>query len=222
MTDVTDYLARLAKLDACIVSDTMDSLGLAPSVPDLLRLSGEGTLVGQVMPVLLAEGKPDPSAPKVHLGATAIVQGTRDETVIVVSHPGIDAGGWGGMLSNAAQLAGIRGVVVDGPCRDVDEARAMGFPVFARRGTARTARGRVYEVSTGAPVVIGDVTVNKGDFVIADASGTVFIPFDRAEEILAKCEQLSAKEALMLADLRAGHPITKVMGANYETMLEKA
>ena len=93
-------LHRLAKLDSCAVSDAKDSLALPPAVSDVPRLSGEGVLVGQVKTVRLVAGVPDASQPKVHLGARAIVQST-DQTVIVVSHPGIDAGGWGGVLSTA-------------------------------------------------------------------------------------------------------------------------
>ncbi|MFO1401588.1 MAG: hypothetical protein U1F30_10340 [Steroidobacteraceae bacterium] len=42
----------------------------------------------------------------------------------------------------------MAGVVADGPVRDIDEARALGFPVFTRALTARTARGRVVELGT--------------------------------------------------------------------------
>lgn len=214
-----DLLERLGKLDACAVSDTMDGLGLPPAVVGIQRLSGDGTLVGKVSTVTLVEGTPPPDASKIHL-CTRAIDGADDQTVIVVSHPGIDAGGWGGVLSNAAQAAGVRGVVVDGPSRDIDEARDLGFAIFARRPVARTARGRVYETATDAPVVIDNVTVNPGDFVIADTSGTVFIPADRIEDLLRAAEKLAAKEALMTEAVRSGKPAAEVMGANYEDMLK--
>ena len=214
-------LSRLAQLDSCAVSDAKDSFGLPPATSDIPRLSGDGVLVGQIKTVRLVAGVPDASAPKVHLGARAIVQST-DRTVIVVSHPGIDAGGWGGVLSTGAQCAGVRGVIVDGPTRDLDEARGLGFPIFARRTTARTARGRVYEAETGGEITIGGEAVNDGDFVIADGSGVVFIAAADFDRVLAAAERIAAKEAAMVAALRAGKPITDVMGADYETMLEQA
>lgn len=213
-------LHRLAKLDSCAVSDAKDSLALPPAVSDVPRLSGEGVLVGQVKTVRLVAGVPDASQPKVHLGARAIVQST-DQTVIVVSHPGIDAGGWGGVLSTGAQCAGVRGVIVDGPTRDLDEARGLGFTIFARRATARTARGRVYEAETGGTITVAGETVNDGDFVIADGSGVVFIARADIDRVLDAAERIAAKEAAMVAALRAGKPITAVMGADYETMLEQ-
>lgn len=82
----------------------------------------------------------------------------------MVSHPGIDAGGWGGVLSLAAQCAGVAGTIVDGSTRDVDEAIALGYPIFARVTTSRTARGRVHETATNAPITVDGVTVHPGNF----------------------------------------------------------
>lgn len=209
---------RLARLDVCALSDALDALGLPASVSDIARQSGEGVLAGRVMPVQLAEGPAPAHLPKVHLGATAIARADA-ETVIVVSHPGVDAGGWGGVLSNAAQAAGVRGVVVDGPSRDIDEARGLGFAIFARRTTARTARGRVHEVSTGAAVSIAGTRVEAGDYVLADGSGVAFVPADRIEDVLRAAETIAAREAAMTRDIRAGVPVTEVMGRNYEDML---
>lgn len=215
----TTPLNRLRKLDTCAVSDAMDGLGLPPAVAGILRLSGQGILAGRVSTVTLVEGTLPPDAPKVHL-CTRAIDGADKDTVIVVSHPGVEAGGWGGVLSSAAQAAGIQGVVVDGPSRDIDEAREMGFKIFARRSTARTARGRVYETATDAPIVVDGVTVAPGDYVIADSSGVVFIESDRIEDLLEAAEKITTKEALMTEAVRKGAPAAEVLGANYEDMLK--
>lgn len=211
---------RLDALDVCAVSDAKDSMRLDPAVSGLARLSGKGLLTGKVRTVELVAGSPPPDVPKVHLCARAIVS-ANEETVIVIAHPGIDAGGWGGVLSTGAQIAGVRGVVLDGPTRDRDEAAALGFTIFARGNTARTARGRVYERATGEPIEVGGQRVEDGDYVIADASGVVFLPAAQAEQIVAAAERIALKEKAMVASLRAGNPITAVMGADYETMLEE-
>jgi 4-hydroxy-4-methyl-2-oxoglutarate aldolase len=213
------FVERLALLDVCSVSDAKDSLGLPAAVSGMDRQSGDGLLTGRVKTVELVEGVPPAEMPKVHLGARAIVSANA-ETVIVVAHPGIDAGGWGGVLSTGAQLAGVRGVVLDGPTRDRDEAVGLGFPIFARGTTAKTARGRVYERSTGETIRIGDQSVSDGDYVIADASGVVFIGAQDIERVLAAAERIARKEAAMVASLHDGKVITEVMGADYENMLE--
>jgi regulator of RNase E activity RraA len=67
----------------------------------------------------------------------------------------------------------------------------------------------------------GQVTVNPGDYVLADRSAVIFIGPDVIDRVLAAAETIVAKEAAMAAALRAGTPIAQVMGGNYEHMLQK-
>ena len=71
----------------------------------------------------------------------------------------------------------------------------------------------------GEPIQVAGLTVNPGDFVIADWSGAVFIAAARAEEVIATAESLAEREAQMAAAVRAGRSVVEVMGANYESML---
>jgi regulator of RNase E activity RraA len=139
--------------------------------------------------------------------------------IVIEHHDREDAAGWGGILSLAARLKGIEGVIVDGTCRDVDDSRDASFPVYARAATPMTARGRVVEASMGEPIRVGDLTVSRGDYVIADWSGVVFLIGERAEEIVTTAEGLAAREAAMAEAVRAGRSVVEVMGANYESML---
>jgi regulator of RNase E activity RraA len=123
-------------------------------------------------------------------------------------------------LSNAARGRGVSGVIVEGLTRDIDEAAEIGFPVYARGSTARTARGRVYESATGDPIAVGDITVATGDWVVADGSGAAFVPAGRIEDVLVAAERIAAREAGMTKAVLAGHPVSTVMGGDYEHMLE--
>ncbi len=212
---------RLASLDACAVSDAMDRLGISGSVTSLLRLATKKRVSGKVMTVKLAAGAA-PGGSHRHLCTGAIEAAEAGSVIVVEQSTGIDCAGWGGVLSNAAVARQLSGVIVEGPARDIDEADELGFPVFARRATCRTARGRVYEESFGGPVRIGEVEVNAGDYVVADASGAVFIPAARAEEVVSLAESIVAREQLMTQAVRAGQPVSVVMGADYEKMLEPA
>ena len=100
------------------------------------------------------DGRPAASR---HLGTAAIEAAQPGDVIVVEQRTGIDAAGWGGNLSLGAKLRGVAGVIVDGPARDVDEARGYDFPVFARDHTARTARGRIVETGTNVPITVGDV-----------------------------------------------------------------
>lgn len=210
----------LCRLDSCAVSDALDSLGLPAAVTGLAPLSVRRRIAGPAITVRLG---PQPPAGRSlrHLGTTAIESARGGEIVVIEHTSGVECAGWGGVLCAGAQLRGIAGVVMDGLARDIDEAIDIDFPVFARGATARTARSRVWEQATGEPVRIGAVTVSPGDWVLADSSGVVFIPAARLNEVVARAERIVRRERLMLEALRAGDPITEVLGRDYEEMLGK-
>lgn len=176
-------------------------------------------IAGRVVTVRLKSASGE--KPQRHLG-TAAVQAAAPGDIIVIDHAGrIDVAGWGGILSTAARARGLAGVIVDGACRDIDEARDAGFPVYARAAVPITARGRIVEDSFNEPVRIGEIAVQPGDLVIADGSGVVFIPADRAEQVISAAEQIAAREAAMADDVRTGQSVVEVMGRSYETMVTK-
>lgn len=216
----TDPLvARLSALDVCCVSDALDALNLDGYIDALTPIWEGARLVGRAVTTKLAEGPAPAGSAPVHLGARAIER-ARPGEVIVVDNQGRDRmGSWGGLLARAAQLAGVAGVVLDGACRDADEARELGFPAFARRAVARTARGRVHEESCGEPISLCGLPVASGDVVMADASGVVVLAAARAQEIVERAEMIARREAAMVARLRAGDRISQVLGADYEHML---
>jgi regulator of RNase E activity RraA len=216
---MTDTLAaRLARLDTCGVSDAMDRLGLSGAVLGLRPMWPCPRIAGQVITVRLRRTEPGDHSAR-HLGTSAIEAGGPGQVIVIEHHDRDDAAGWGGILSLAARLKGIEGVIVDGVCRDVDDSRDAGFPVYARAATPMTARGRVVEASMGEPIRVGDLHVSNADYVIADWSGAVFLPADRAEEIVTTAEGLMAREAAMAEAVRAGKSVVEVMGASYESML---
>jgi regulator of RNase E activity RraA len=91
-----------------------------------------------------------------------------------------DVSSWGGIVSVGAAMRSIRGVITDGACRDVSQARELGFPVFARAQVPASARGRLRQKSAGGPILVGGVTVHPGDVVMADEDGVVVVPRERA------------------------------------------
>ncbi|MDG1851791.1 MAG: RraA family protein [Gammaproteobacteria bacterium] len=219
MSDRKTLVARLEKLDACAVSDALDSLQMSGAESGIPRRSTRQRIAGVVQTVKLHD-QPPAGGSKRHLGTAAIESADNHTIIVVEQRTGIDCAGWGGVLANAAKVKGVRGVIMEGPARDIDEYEEIGFPVFSRFTTPHTARGRVYEQSFGEPIQVGEARVAAGDYVIADASGIVFIPEARAEEVIAIAEKIAEKERLMTADVLAGKPVSEVMGTNYESMLE--
>ena len=226
-----DLRARLALLDSCAISDALDSLGLPPAVVGLAPLSVVKPICGPVMTVkliavpagdsLASRSVSKPQHSPRHLCTAAIESAARGDVIVIEHSSGVECAGWGGVLSVGAQVNGVKGVVIDGPARDIDEARALGFPVYGRSPIARTARGRAYEIDFNCEIRIGEVRVVPGDVVFADSSGVVFLPAAQIEEIVRRAARIAERERLMIQALRAGDRITEVVGRNYEEMLTR-
>jgi len=215
----TGMLERLAKLDTCAVSDGLDTMSVHGVLLGLTALSAQRRIVGRAVTVKLvpSDGK---KAPR-HLG-TAAVEASGPQSAIVVEHNGrLDVAGWGGILSLAAKRRGAAGVIIDGACRDLDEAREMQLPIYGRAAVPRTARGRIMEEAWNIPVQLCGIRIAPGDYLIADGSGVVIVPQDIAAEVILRAERIVATEALMAQAVRDDQPVSKVMGANYETLLQR-
>lgn len=68
-----------------------------------------------------------------------------------------------------------------GTARDVDEIRALSYPVWAVGTYPRRSRGTFTFGSIGEPLELGGVTVRTGDIIVGDATGVVCIPAALAE-----------------------------------------
>ena len=218
--DPKEAVERLRRLDCCAISDALDRLKLGGVVSGVPQQSGDTRIAGRAVTVKLGIGT-GPKGPRRHLGTGAVDAAGPDNVIVVEQRSGIEAGSWGGLLTLGAKVRGVAGVVCDGPVRDIDEARAQDFPIFARRLTAKTARGRIVELGTNVPIVFETVTVEPGDYVIADRSAVIFIAAADVARVLDAAEIVAAKEGAMAKALMAGEPISQVMAADYEQMLSR-
>jgi 4-hydroxy-4-methyl-2-oxoglutarate aldolase len=216
---IQQHLSRLRRVDSCAISDAFDRLGLSGVVSGVPQQSGSGRIAGVAVTLKLDPVEPGVQPPR-HLGTAAIEAAGPDNIIVVEQHTGIVAGCWGGLLTLGAKARGVAGVVADGPVRDIDEARALEFPIFAHGLTAVTARGRLVERATNVPVSAWGVTVHPGDYVIADGSAVVIIRAADIARVLEVAEGIAAREARMAKAIQAGDPISQVMGAQYESMLK--
>lgn len=204
------HFDRLCRLDSCAVSDALDRVGRDGALLGISPMTTTGRrLAGRISTVRVVARSDD--EPRPHLGTTAIEAGGPGTVLVVSSGGRTDVSGWGGILSLAAIQRGIEGVVVDGACRDVDEARELGFPVFARASVPVTARGRIVEQATDVRLDVNGVEVLPGDWLVADGSGVVRCPGDAIDEVLDVAERLTRRETAMADAVRAGRPVSEVM-----------
>lgn len=121
---------------------------------------------------------------------------------------------WGGLMSAGAQARGATSVVISGRCRDLGEHRALGFPVFARGHSTLGQSPFTRPSAINVPLTIkpqgpgadtfAPVTVEPGDWIIADVDGVVCVPRALEERVLELAEKGREIDALCMDDIKAG------------------
>ncbi|WP_405534784.1 RraA family protein [Streptomyces sp. NBC_00075] len=210
-TPEATLLTQFTALDTATVSDALDACGLPPGQGGLRPMWGRPRVAGFAVTVELEPLTDEHTGTGAHIHTDAIAAAGPYDVVVVANGGRTDVSSWGGILSVGASVRSVRGVVTDGACRDVGQARQLGFPVFARAQVPATARGRLRQRATGEPVALGAVTVHPGDVVLADEGGVVVVPRERAPQVLETARRLAEREAAIEADVRAGVPLPRAM-----------
>lgn len=213
-------IERLLKLDSCAVSDALDSLNLKGATWGVRpqwqcpKIAGRAVTM-KIKPAGLQQ-------PTQHLG-TAPIEAAQPGDIIVIDNGGkLEFSCWGGLLALSAKLKGVSGVVIDGASRDIDEARELEFPVYARGVVPMTARNRVVQESYNQEIQFAGVQCRPGDLVLADGSGIIIIPKEKEEEAVTAAEAIYAKEQEMAAGIRKGYSGLEMLEKlGYEQMLNK-
>lgn len=122
--------------------------------------------------------------------------------VLVVDAKGFEeAAIWGELLSTSALAHDLAGTVVDGAVRDASDIGDLGYPVYARAVSPKPPS----KAMTGAinvPVTCGDIGVDPGDIVVADAEGVAVVDPKAAREVIEAATAKLDREAT-LADRAA-------------------
>lgn len=145
--------------------------------------------------------------------------------VFEVAKPGdvvvIDAFGeentsiWGGLMSGLARNAGIVGAVIDGSCRDTDEAKMLGFPIVSKVVCPRAAHtatsGRKEPIEINVPINCGGVIVNPGDLIVADEIGVSVVPYKDLEKVYKLAREQADKEIASREEILKGAKVEDLL-----------
>jgi 3-hexulose-6-phosphate synthase/6-phospho-3-hexuloisomerase len=162
--------------------------------------------------------------PDVKIIGPAVTVVTRDgdwaKPVEAIDHAGagdvivVDAGGqttaiWGELASWSAHGRQVAGVVIDGAVRDLDAILALGFPVVSRYVSPNAGEPKGHG-EIGVEVTVGGQRVRPGDWIVADMSGTVVIPRERAQEIANRALDVLEHENRVREEIRRGGTLGSV------------
>lgn len=206
---------QLRSLNAAVLSDTLDSLGLMHQamkpfmrpLDDSLVLAGRAR-TGLYMPVYA----PPAQGENPYEVEIALVDDLRPGEVAVLACDGPTEriAPWGELLSTASRARGAAGCVTDGLVRDVKQIRALGFPVFCGGIGPLDTKGRARMVERDVPVQCGGVLVRPGDLLFGDVDGVVVVPREREEEVLRLALEKVTGENHTRAALERGEKLADV------------
>jgi len=205
-----DLLARFDAVSACysascVFADVMYRTGVMDSA---IKPAFKAKAVGQALTVQLSKGDlVDP--------LKALEMGKPGDIIVVDAGGDAETSVCGGLMGGLARNRGIRGMIVDGAGRDIDELEDIGWPIWTRaitaRGTHTMFSGRKEELSINVPIACGGVAVRPGDFIVADTIGVAVVPLERAEEVVELAREQAEREQKTRAWVAKGKTIEDLL-----------
>jgi len=163
-------------------------------------------------------GRIAPLSPSMRFAGTAITVEVRPgdnlmiHAAMAIAQPGdvlvIDGKGdqssalMGEIMSQQCVALGIAAVVMDGACRDSEEIRKLGFPMYSV-GTNPNGPTKLVSGRLNHPISIGGVTVYPGDLVVGDADGVTVVERAKAASLLPLAAEKVAAETKRIAGIKS-------------------
>lgn len=131
------------------------------------------------------------------------------EDCVVIIDPGYtEVAVLGDIFGQTWHHMGMQGLVCDGPIRDSFGFLEDDISTFCTDTMCICAEGHWRMTDSNVPLwlhgQLGEVLVNPGDFIFADADGVLVIPNDMIEKVLINAKERAANEIKTKADIKAG------------------
>ncbi len=209
MTPTISLADRLRGCYSGAVYDVLRAKGyVQQTLPQYLRpLDLQQKLAG---PVFTIQGKRDDSleAHQSLLKWCELLSKAPANTVLVCQPNDHTLAHMGELSSETLVYKKVLGYIVDGGCRDSAFIENLGFPVFCKYFTPVDVVAKWAATAFGEPILIGEVTIHPGDYVLADRDGIVIIPGAISEEVVQQTEEVLRTENLVRkAILQGADPV---------------
>ena len=111
---------------------------------------------------------------------------------------------FGEVMCTVYQAFGARGLITSGAGRDLDQVRALGFPVWTGGTIASHASPHFPQVHV--PIRVGGIAMYPDDLLHADLNGVTTVPVEIVAELVEAADEFVAAEAVVLEALRTTEP----------------
>jgi 3-hexulose-6-phosphate synthase/6-phospho-3-hexuloisomerase len=131
--------------------------------------------------------------------------------IIVVDAQGVEIAVWGELATLSAMKQGIKGVIIDGAVRDIDDIKRLGFPVWARYVVPNAGEPHSHG-ELNVEINCCGANVKPGDVIVADEVGVVVVPREGVHEILLKAKEVAMKEKRYKEEIKKGKTLSEIFG----------
>lgn len=188
-----------SKVSTCNISDAYHKKGVILGLHPYIERNAK--MVGRALTVQTTNG--DWAKP------VEAIDIAKQGDIIVVEVGGATVAVWGELASNSAMNMGVRGIVIDGAIRDIDDIQNMGFPAFARTAVPCAGEAKGYG-GIGIEITVGGQRVRTGDWIIGDESGLIVVPKEEAVEVANRALDVHEHETRVREEIKRGSTLSKV------------
>jgi 3-hexulose-6-phosphate synthase/6-phospho-3-hexuloisomerase len=129
--------------------------------------------------------------------------------VLVIDTGGVGPAIWGELATHSAINKGLAGVVINGAIRDSGDIIRLKFPAFTRLVMPNAGEPKGFG-EIGAPIRIGNVRVETGDWILGDDDGVTVLPQKQAVEYTNRAMDVLEKENRIRAEIKEGRTLAEV------------
>lgn len=195
-----DLFEAFSRVSTCNISDAFHKQGVMIGIVPQ-SLAHRQKMVGRALTVQTANG--DWAKP------VEAIDRAKEGDVIVIDVGGAPVAVWGELAAHSAMVMGVRGVVIDGAVRDIDDIRDLGFPAFSRTIAPCAGEPKGYG-GIGIEVTVGGQRVRTGDWIVGDESGVIVIPKEMAVEVANRSLDVHERENRTREEIERGSTLSKV------------
>lgn len=206
-TSVTELCERFEQLYLGVVSDAVDAAGHRDHFLgcEIKPLDPRMKVAGPAFTVRGAASELDNYNADAEKLLDMFEQVSPDAVLVYETNDwGSGAAHFGELSAHAVRRRGARGIVLDGAVRDTHFLVGQDFPTFCRSTSPLDGYGRWHIVEYQAPIEINGVTIDPGDYIMADRDGVIVIPASAVTAVIGEAEGARQDESEIRAHVDGG------------------
>jgi len=206
-------LAKLRELDTPTVCNLIEQFEVRPRNQGYMdeRIQAQcpdfAPMVGFASPVTVRSISPSAASNDYNWLQEHVARFSDLPNDVVVVQQDLDspkiAATFGEVMCSTYQAFGAVGIVSSGSARDIDQVRALGFPMFT--DGAICSHGYFHTVELHIPINVGGIQINVGDLLHGDINGVTTIPIEIVDELTDIADEFIAAEDIIINAVKEGN-----------------